>query len=49
MDEVALEPAPPARADQRRLTAVPSPFPAPLRFRWDAGRDHFAAGEAIAA
>jgi len=49
MNEVDVDPSPTPVAGQRHLTAVPSASPAPLRFRWDAGRDHFGAVEAIAA
>jgi len=49
MNEVDLDPAPTPVADRRHLTAVPSPFPAPLPFRWDAGPDHLVAAEALAA
>jgi hypothetical protein len=47
MDELEVEPPPVAAP--RHLTAVISPFPSPLRFRWDAGRDPFVAVEAIVA
>ena len=49
MAEIAPEPAPPPVAEPRHLTAVGAPFPSPRRFRWDAGRDHVAAVEAMAA